>query len=166
MQLESRRAVPQASLPPIIQSLSQDILKIPQLDGREVKNHCRLRDHDHFSIFLFFDTKLGSCQPICGIIIANKSFSSAKAALVCSFRASGKNRRHLGCRNVMCSRRCTVQNKGMTLSLSFKPVSQCLLFFQDELEAQSFLFIINRIAKYSSGRFPSSSNCLKSYKCA
>ena len=42
MQLESRRAVPQASQPPIIQSLSQDILIIPQLDGREVKNHCRL----------------------------------------------------------------------------------------------------------------------------
>ena len=104
MQLESRRAVPQASQPPIIQSVSQDILIIPQLDGREVKNHCRLRDHDHFFIFLFFDTKLESCQPICGIIIANKSFSSAKAALVCSFRASGKNRRHLGCGNVMHSR--------------------------------------------------------------
>ena len=37
MQLESRRAVPQASQPPIIQSLSQDILIIPQLDGLEVK---------------------------------------------------------------------------------------------------------------------------------
>ena len=45
MQLESRRTVPQASQPPIIQSLSQDILIIPQLDGREGKNHCRLRDH-------------------------------------------------------------------------------------------------------------------------
>ena len=44
--------------------------------------------------------KTESCQPIYGIVIANKSFSSAKAALVCSFRASGKNRRHLGCRNV------------------------------------------------------------------
>ena len=38
MQWESRRAVPQVSQPPIIQSLSQDILIIPQLDGREVKN--------------------------------------------------------------------------------------------------------------------------------
>ena len=55
-------------------------------------------------LFLFFDS----------IIIANKSFSSAKAALVCSFRASGKNRRHLGCRNVMRSRGCAVQNKGIT----------------------------------------------------
>ena len=54
MQLESRRAVPQASQPPIIQSLSQDILIIPQLDGREVKNHCRLRDHAHFFHFLVF----------------------------------------------------------------------------------------------------------------
>ena len=53
MQLESRRAVPQASQPPI-QSLSQDILIIPQLDGREVKNHCRLRDHAHFFHFLVF----------------------------------------------------------------------------------------------------------------
>ena len=54
MQLESRTAVPQASQPPIIQSLSQDILTIPQLDGREVKNHCRLRDHAHFFNFLVF----------------------------------------------------------------------------------------------------------------
>ena len=54
MQLDSRRAVPQASQPPIIQSLSQDILIIPQLDGREVKNHCRLRDHAHFFHFLVF----------------------------------------------------------------------------------------------------------------
>ena len=54
MQLESRRAVPQASQPPIIQGLSQDILIIPQLDGREVKSHCRLRDHPHFFLFLVF----------------------------------------------------------------------------------------------------------------
>ena len=71
-------------------------------------------------IFLVFDKKkkkkTGSCQPICGIIIANKSFSSAKAALVCSFRASGKNRRHLGCRNVMRSRGCAVQNKTIYLN--------------------------------------------------
>ena len=54
MQLESRRAVPQASQPPIIQSLSQDILIIPQLDGREVKNHCRLPHHAHFFHFIVF----------------------------------------------------------------------------------------------------------------
>ena len=54
MQLESRRAVSRASQPPIIQSLSQDILIIPPLDGREVKSHRRLRDHAHF-IFLFFE---------------------------------------------------------------------------------------------------------------
>ena len=50
-----------------------------------------------------------------------------------------------------------MQNKGIAVFAVFK----------DELEAQSFLFTTNRIAKYSSGRFPSSSNlCLKSYKCA
>ena len=54
MQLEIRKAAPQASQPPIIQSLSQDILTIPQLDGREVKNHCRVRDHTHFFHFLVF----------------------------------------------------------------------------------------------------------------
>ena len=64
---------------------------------------------------LFFDSKPEGCQPICRIVIANKSFSSAKAALICSLRASGKNRRHLGCRNVMRSRGCAVQNKGITL---------------------------------------------------
>ena len=45
----------------------------------------------------------------------NKSFSSAKAALVCSFRAGENNRRHPGCGNVMRSRGCAVQNKGITL---------------------------------------------------
>ena len=68
---------------------------------------------------MFFDSKPGSFQPICGIIIANKSFSSAKAALVCSFRASGKNCRHLECRNVIHSRGCPVQNKGITLREKF-----------------------------------------------
>ena len=52
MQLENRGAVPQASQPPQSKNLSQDILIFSQLDGREVKNHCRLRDHAHF--FHFF----------------------------------------------------------------------------------------------------------------
>ena len=73
---------------PLIQSLRQEILIIPEFDGRKVKNHCKLRDHAHFS---FFDSKPGSCLPICGIIITNKSFSFAKAVLVCSFHTSGKN---------------------------------------------------------------------------
>ena len=55
MQLESRRAVPVTGFTtPIIQSFSQNILIIPQLEGREVKNHCRLRDHTHFFHFLVF----------------------------------------------------------------------------------------------------------------
>ena len=74
-------------------------------------------------------TKPGSCQPICGIIIGNKSFSSAKAALVCSFHASGKNCRHLGCRNVMRSRGCAVQNKGITLSVYFIVISYGILLW-------------------------------------
>ena len=45
-------------------------------------------------------------KPICSIIIANKSFSSAKVALVCSFRSSGKNHHHLRCRSIMRSRGC------------------------------------------------------------
>ena len=106
MQLESRTAVPQASQHAIIQSLSQDTLIIPQLGITHIS-----------FIFLFFHSKPGSCQPICGIIIANKCFSSAKAALFCSFRASGKNRRHLGCSNVMRSRGCALQNKGITLKV-------------------------------------------------
>ena len=47
----------------------------------------------------------------------SSSFSSVKEALVYSFRASGKNRRHLGCGNVMRSRGCAVQNKEITLTL-------------------------------------------------
>ena len=72
---------------------------ILQLDGREVEIHCRLPDHAPFFISLFFESRPGSCQPICSILITNKSFRSAKAALVCSFQASGKNGRHLVCRN-------------------------------------------------------------------
>ena len=78
MQLESRRDVPQTSQPP--SNASARALIIPQLDFGIT--------HISF-IFLFFDSKSGNCQRICGIIIAKKSFSSAKAALVCSFRASG-----------------------------------------------------------------------------
>ena len=56
MQLESDRAVPQASQSPIIQSLSQDILIIPQLDGREVKTTADFRILHISFIFLFFDS--------------------------------------------------------------------------------------------------------------
>ena len=52
-------------------------------------------------IFFSFDSKPGSCRPICDIIIANKSCSSAKETLVCSFRAGGTNHRHLGWCDVM-----------------------------------------------------------------
>ena len=90
----------------------------------------RVFGNTHFSfIFLFFDSKPASCQPICGIIIANKSFSSEKETLVCSFRPSGKNRRHLGCGNVMYSRGCAVQNKRITLKLSVVQDIKTLLIF-------------------------------------
>ena len=50
-------------------------------------------------------------KPICSIIIVNKSFSSAKAALACSFGSSGKNHHHRGCHSNMRSRGLAVQNK-------------------------------------------------------
>ena len=106
MQLESNGAVPQAS---------------HNSTTRRLRSEKTTADFGitHISfIFLFFDGKPGSCKPICGIIIANKSFSSAKVALVYCFRASRKNRRHLGCSNVMRSGGCAVQNKGITLSSS------------------------------------------------
>ena len=76
MQLESRRAVPQASRypensPPRHSPYPKPLPGhlIPQLDGCEVKNHCRLQGHAHFCIILLFlDSRPGSCQPICGII--------------------------------------------------------------------------------------------------
>ena len=99
-------------------------------DIANTENLKRVFGNTHFSfIFLFFDSKPASCQPICGIIIANKSFSSAKETLVCSFRPSGKNRRHLGCGNVMHSRGCAVQNKGITLKLSVVQDIKTLLIF-------------------------------------
>ena len=115
MQLESRSAVPQASQSP--SKASARTSNSTDSTDAEVKNHCRLRDHPHFfHFFVFFDSRPGSCQRICGIIIANKIFSSAKAALICFFRAGGKNRRHLGCCNIVRSRASAEQNKGITLS--------------------------------------------------
>ena len=103
---------------------------ILQLYGREVTADFRIRRI--FFIFFFFDPRPGSCQPICGILITNESFSSAKAALVCSSRASGKNCRHLGCRNVMRRRGCAVQNKGITLKILFNdhvfPATENIVF--------------------------------------
>ena len=76
MQLESRRAVPQASRYPENSPPRHSPYPKPQpghlilqLDGCEVKNHCRLQGHAHFCIILLFlDSRPGSCQPICGII--------------------------------------------------------------------------------------------------
>ena len=100
-----------------IQSLNQDIyILIPQLDGREVKATADFGITHIFFIFLFFDSRPGSCQPICSIIIVNKTLSSANAVPICSFWASGKNRRHVGSRNIMRSRVCAVPNKGITLN--------------------------------------------------
>ena len=97
MQLESRKAVPHASRYPDNSSprhsphpKPQPGHLIPQLDGCEVKNHCKLQDHAHF----FMSANLRH------YLIANKSFSSSKAALAFSFRANGKKGRHLGYRNI------------------------------------------------------------------
>ena len=97
MQLESRRAAPQASQPPSKASARtfNSTTRLPQT-GNPLQTS---RSRTFFFIFLFFESRPGSCQPICGILIMNKSFRSAKAALVCSFHASGKNGCHLGCRN-------------------------------------------------------------------
>ena len=98
------------------------LLKCPREFSRYlIASHTRAWTKIRYSVSSTFATgcsKPGSCQPICGIISANKSFSSAKAALFCSFRASGKNRRHLGCRSVMRSSGCAVQNKGITITLT------------------------------------------------
>ena len=97
LQLESRRAVPQASQP-----LSKALARTFNYTTRRPQSEKPLQtsgSRTFVFISLFFDSRPGSCQLICGISIANKRFSSAKAALVCSFRASGKSRRHLGCCN-------------------------------------------------------------------
>ena len=114
MQSESRRAAPQASQPP-----SKASARTFNSTAGKWKFTADFRIRHIFFIFFFFDPWPGSCQPICGILITNESFSSAKAALVCSSRVSGKNCRHLGCRNVMRRRGCAVQNKGITLKILF-----------------------------------------------
>ena len=117
IQLQSRRAVPQASKAPQSKASARTFLQFHNSTAAKWKTTAEFGITHISFIFLFFDSRPGSCQPICGIIIANKNCSSAKAALVCSFRASGKNRRHLGCHNVMRSRGCAVQKKGITLRL-------------------------------------------------
>ena len=91
---------------------------IPQLDWTAAKGKTTADfGITHiFSIFLFFDSRAGSCQPVFGVIITNRSLSYAKVALV-SF--SGKNHRHLGSRNIVRSRGCAFQDKGVTLSAIF-----------------------------------------------
>ena len=99
--------------------------------------------------------KPGSYQPIGGIIIASKSLSSPKAAFVCSFRGSGKNRRHLGCRSILRSRGSAVQNKEITVNrmvccgqfsndiyavISLYQESTCLYIFYD-IDFISGLFV-------------------------
>ena len=79
----------------IIQSVSQKIL-ILNSTTRRPRSEKPLETSGSV-VFLFFHSKPRSCRPICGIIIANKSLSSANAALVFSFCPSRKNRRHLGC---------------------------------------------------------------------
>ena len=138
-----------------IQSLSQDN-EFHNLTAAKWKKHCRLGDHAYFFFFfLFFDMKPGSYQPIGGIIIASKSLSSAKAAFVCSFRGSGKNCRHLGCRSIIRSRGSAVQNKGITVNrmvccsqfsndiyavISLYQESTCLYIFYD-IDFMSGLFV-------------------------
>ena len=84
---------------------------------------------------MFFDSKPGSFQPICGIIIANKSFSSAKAALVCSFRASGKNCREnpIRCKPFKLEdlQQCTVQPLQMATPPQQSPLYKQPLFLAD-----------------------------------
>ena len=104
--------------------------------------------------------KPGSYQPIGGIIIASKSLSSAKAAFVCSFRGSGKNCRHLGCRSIIRSRGSAVQYKGITVNrmvccsqfsndiyavISLYQESTCLYIFYD-IDFISGLFVYSFFA--------------------
>ena len=51
------------------------------------------------------------------LLVRIKALALQKRPFFCSFHPSGKNRHHLGCRNVKRSSGCTVQNKGITLSL-------------------------------------------------
>ena len=48
------------------------------------------------------------------LLLRIKALALQKRPLFVLFAASGKNRRHLGCSNVMRSRGCAVQNKGIT----------------------------------------------------
>ena len=57
------------------------------------------------------------------LLVRIKALALQKRAFFVQFRASGKNRRHLGCPNIMRSRGCAVQNKGITLRFQQSVVS-------------------------------------------
>ena len=55
-------------------------------------------------------------SPSAALLVRLKALAFQKRPFFCSFRASVKKRRHLGCPNIMRSRGCAVQNKGITLT--------------------------------------------------
>ena len=61
-------------------------------------------------------SKTTTSQPRRIIMIALKSFSTAKSAFVVSLQMAGEKRRHVRSRNVMRSITCVVQNKGIILN--------------------------------------------------
>ena len=92
MQLESRRAAPQASQPPSKASARtfNSTTRRPR-SGNPLQTSGS-RTFFSFSCLLKADQEAFSR-------FAAFLFRSAKAAIVCSFHASGKNSHHLGCRN-------------------------------------------------------------------
>ena len=92
MQSESRRAAPQASQPPSKASARtfNSTTRRPR-SGNPLQTSGS-RTFFSFSCLLKADQEAFSR-------FAAFLFRSAKAAIVCSFHASGKNSHHLGCRN-------------------------------------------------------------------
>ena len=84
-----------------------------------------------FLFFLFFETRQGSCPPICGILITNKKLPLCKSGPYLFFSRQRKNGCHLRCRNnVIRKKGCVVQNEGITLIQSIINFSSIYHDFQ------------------------------------
>ena len=89
-QLESRGVVPQASQPPSKASTKTFLNLIPQLEGRKVKNHRRLRHHAFFFSFPWFSiTDQEAVRRSAALLLRIKDLALQKRPLFVLFALAG-----------------------------------------------------------------------------
>ena len=110
MQLESRRAVPQGLQPP--SKASARTFNRPR--SEKPLQTSGSRTFFSFSCFSMADKEAVSRSV--ALLLRIKALALQKRPLFVLFALVGRTLRHIGCRNIMRSRGCAVQNKGITLN--------------------------------------------------